>query len=441
MAQTIVMPKLGLTMTEGVLTAWHKKEGDSVAAGEKIFDVETDKLTNTVEAPCEGILRKILVSAGSTVNCLVPVGVIGTAQEDISAFTSGGPAPKQEAPASAPAPQQVAQAQPQSAASESTRVIAAPAAKKLAQEKGVDISLVTGTGPNGRITIEDVENYAKNPSIKQASSQASAPPQKISPLAAKMAAEQGIDLKTLSGIKGRIMSSHIAALAECCNPTEIRVQMSGMRKVIAKRMRESADISPRVTFDISVDMTAQKRAKEEMAKDGLKVSYTDIIVKTVSAALLAHPQLNCTVDGDHIIYRNYVNMGIAVALEEGLLVPVLNNSHVKTLAQISAEVKDLAEKAKSGSLSPDLLSGGTFTITNLGMFSIESFTPIINQPQVAILGVNRMVDTPVVIDGQITARPIMKFSLAADHRAVDGAVAAMFLSTLKKYLEQPMLML
>ena len=435
MAKTLVMPKLGLTMTEGVLTKWYKNEGDSVALGEKIFDVETDKLTNTVESPHEGILRKILVSAGTTVNCLVSVGVIAAASEDISALVadaaSGSPAP-----AAAPPPATVQSAAPAAPAAANTgRVVATPAARKLAQEKGVDLSQVAGTGPSGRVTIEDVEAHLKNPTPTATATT------KISPLAAKMAADQGVDIKSLPPTSGRIMAAHISAAgASGGASSERRVPMSGMRKVIAKRMRESVDISPTVTFDISVDMTAQKCAREEFAKNGLKISYTDIIVKTVSMALLAHPNLNSTIDGDHIVYRDYVNMGIAVALDEGLLVPVLNNAHAKTLAQISCEIKDLAEKARSGSLSPDLLGGGTFTITNLGMFDIESFSPIINQPQVAILGVNKMTDTPLVIDGQITVRPIMKFSLTADHRAVDGAVAAMFLSTLKKYLEQPMLM-
>jgi len=270
---------------------------------------------------------------------------------------------------------------------------------------------------------------------------------RISPLAAKMAAAQGIDLGSLPAIRGRIMAAHIAAAAAahatkagCSAPSpERRVPMSGMRKAIAARMRESAAISPTVSFDITVDITAQKRAQDELSKNGVQISSMDIIVKAVSTALLEHPNLNSTVDGDHIIRRDYVNMGITVALDDGLLVPVLNNSHAKTLAQISSEIQDLTGKARNGTLSPDALNGGTFTIFDLGMFDIESFTPIINQPHVAILGVNKITDTPLLINGHLSVRQIMKLSLTADHRAVDGALAAMFLSTLKRYLEQPAL--
>ena len=264
---------------------------------------------------------------------------------------------------------------------------------------------------------------------------------RISPLAAKMAVELGVDVRNLPVIKGRIMSFHVMAASEEYRRmvTERRVPRSSWQKEIAQRISESVDISPQITFDINVDMTALKSAKEDIIRGGIEVSYTDMVVKAVSAALLLHPLLNCTIDGDHFIYRDYVNMGITVALDGGAVVPVLHNVHAKTLAQISAEVAGIVEKAKSGNFSPALFTGGTFTIIDFTLFTIESFTPIINQPQVAILGMNKMANTPAIINGKIITRPTMKLSLVADHRAVDGAIAAMFLGTLKEYLEQPLL--
>ena len=442
MPQAIVMPKLGLTMTEGTLKKWYKKEGDAITLGEIIFEVETDKLTNSVESSQEGILRKVLVSEGVTVNCFVPVGVVGTENENIDDFlrgiSEGGPAAPQNVSTDADKPVQETAAASLHAPSPAGegRVIAAPAARKMAQEKGVDLTQVAGTGPGGRITIADVEKYiASSPKSETGAL-------KTSPLAAKMASELGVNLADVPQAKARIMSEDVASLAasKSAEALEQRVPMSGMRKIIAKRMRESVDISPSVTLNIGADMTAMKACKAALASEGLKVSYTDLLVKIVSKVLMEFPLLNSTIDGTDIIYKRYVNMGVAVALDDGLVVPVIKNTHIKTLAQISDEIKNMAAKAKEGKLGLDSLTGGTFTISNLGMFGIESFTPIINQPEVAILGVNSMSDTVVCVDGEIIVRPMMRFSLTADHRAVDGAVAAHFLSKFKKYLEMPALL-
>lgn len=435
MAQTVVMPKLGLTMTEGKIAAWLKKEGDAVKSGEGLFDVETDKLTNTIEASSDGILRKIIVAEGETVPCLEAIAIIAGADENIDGLVGASAAApaaaaETEKPASAAAP-----SAPPAAAAGGV-VVASPAAKKLAKDKGIDLAQVAGTGPKGRITIEDVEKFLASPAAAQP---------KASGLAAKMAADKGIDLSTVTASGGgRIMSADVKAAAGAGaavpNAQEIK-PLSGMRKVIAKRMRESQDISPTVNYVIPVDMTAMKAAKAELASEGIKVSYTDILVKLTARTLMEFPLLNCSIDGDTMILKNYVNMGVAVALNDGLLVPVVTNAHAKCITEISAEIKSLAEKARSGQISPDNLQGGTFTISNLGMFGIESFTPIINQPEVAILGANAMVDTVVAVDGVPTVRPIMKLSLTADHRAVDGAVAAQFMAKLKKYLEKPSLLL
>jgi pyruvate dehydrogenase E2 component (dihydrolipoamide acetyltransferase) len=276
---------------------------------------------------------------------------------------------------------------------------------------------------------------------------------KASGLARKIAAEQGVGLAGVEA-SGRIMAADVRAAAvassaaaaasstagafEAC---EVTTPMSGMRRIIAQRMRESVDTSPTVTFDISVDVTVLKSLRADLAGEGRKISFTDLLAYVVSRLLLDHPLLNCRIEGDNIITRNYVNLGIAVALEEGLLVPVVANAHLLSLAELSLRIKSLAEGARGGSLSPDALMGGSFTITNLGMYGIESFTPIINQPEVAILGVNAITETPVVIDGEVRIRPLMKLSLTTDHRAVDGSVAAQFLMQLKKLLEKPALLL
>jgi pyruvate dehydrogenase E2 component (dihydrolipoamide acetyltransferase) len=423
-------------MTEGQLVKWLKAEGDTIALGEEIFEVETDKLTKAAESTAEGTLLKIIVQAGETVECLIPVGIIGAENEDIAALLAeaGTSAAPEAAPAASAAAQvEGSKAAPAaSAAASGARVVASPTAKKLAKEKGVDLALLTGSGPNGRITKEDVEEFLAKPTPK------------ASGLAAKIAAEKGVDLASVEA-DGRIMSADVlkaAAGASLDFAAEETIRpMSGMRKVIARRMRESVDISPTVTFDISVDVTALANVRADLAAAELKASYTDLLAMATSRLLLEFPLLNCRVDGDNLVLRNYVNLGIAVALDEGLLVPVIKNAHLKGLGALSAEIKELAGNARAGSLSPDALSGGTFTITNLGMFGIESFSPIINQPEVAILGVNAITKTPVVAGDEIVIRPLMKLSLTADHRAVDGSVAAQFLAKLKMTLEKPALLL
>jgi pyruvate dehydrogenase E2 component (dihydrolipoamide acetyltransferase) len=278
--------------------------------------------------------------------------------------------------------------------------------------------------------LQDVESFLAKPNVR------------VSGLAKKIALEEGIDLDKVSA-DGRIMASDLQKYTSGSSEQELeeRQPMSRMRKTIAVRMRESRDISPDVAYDISVDMSAMKAVKADLASEGVKVSYTDLLVRIVSRLLLSFPLLNCSVDGDSLIIKRYANIGVAVALPEGLVVPVIKNAHKKGLVEISNEMNSLAESAKSGNLNPDDMSGGSFTITNLGMFGIESFTPIINQPEVAILGVNAISDNVVMVNGEIKTLPIMKLSLVADHRAVDGAVAAQFLSKLKQFLEKPATML
>ena len=436
MAKVVVMPKLGLTMTEGTVSSWLKKAGDAVKEGEPLFEVETDKLTNTIEASATGVLRKIIAGEGVTVPVLDKIAVIAAADEDISGLLAPGAAPAAAAPAASAAP--AAAAAPERPAGE--RVVASPRAKKLAREKGIDIALVTGTGPNGRVTEEDVENYKAAPAAP------AEPAVKASPLAAKVAADAGIDLADVPN-HGRVLAQDILSYLEnsrekgAAAEREETVAMNGMRKAIAKNMLNSHMTSPTVTFNLGVDMTAMKDYREQLKGKDIKVSYTDLLVKFVAKALTEYPLLNCSVADNKIIYKHYVNMGVAVALDNGLVVPNVPDADKKSLTQIHDEVKDLAEKARSGGLPMEALKGGTFTITNLGMYGIESFSPIINQPEVAILGVTTMEDKVVVRNGEMVIRPIMNLSLTADHRVVDGSVAAEFLQRVKTLLENPALML
>jgi pyruvate dehydrogenase E2 component (dihydrolipoamide acetyltransferase) len=430
MAEFVLMPKMGLTMTEGFLTNWRKSEGDTVYKGDVLFDVETDKLTNEFEAKTSGFLRKILVNE-ETVKILVPVAIIGTADEDISELLKQADGGAEAAPEKEEAP--IKEAVP-TAAKIKDRVKISPRAKKTAQELNVDYNMVTGTGPDGAITEDDIRKFAEEK-----------PKNKISPTAAVVARQLSVDTEKIHK-DTRIMKEDVVKykldenLTKYADPQEYRSTMSTMRKVIAQRMLESVQISPTVSYNIKIDTTALKKLREEL-KDEAKVSYTDIMVKIVSKVLMDFPLLNSTVDGNVIVTRNYVNMGVAVALPAGLLVPVVKFSNVKGLKDISKEIKDLGERAKTNKLTPDELTGGTFTISNLGMFGIESFTPIINQPEVAILGVNAIVQEPVAINGEIVIKPMMNLSLTADHRVVDGAVAAEFMSKLKEYMEKPGLLL
>ena len=247
---------------------------------------------------------------------------------------------------------------------------------------------------------------------------------------------------------GRVLAADILAAVQKGasapaeeKPREETVPMNGMRKAIARNMLNSHMTSPTVTFNLGVDMTELKKLREQLKSEDIKVSYTDILVKVVAVALTEFPLLNCSVEDNKIIYKHYVNMGVAVALDNGLVVPNVPDADKKSLTEISAEVKELAKLAREGGLPMDRLTGGTFTITNLGMYGIESFSPIINQPEVAILGVNTMEDKVVVVDGEICVRPIMNLSLTADHRVVDGSVAAQFLQRIKKLMEKPALLL
>ncbi|AVP63427.1 2-oxo acid dehydrogenase subunit E2 [Clostridium botulinum] len=435
MGKLEVMPKLGLTMTEGELVKWHKKEGDTIKVGETLFDVATDKLTNNVEAKADGVVRKILVDEGAVVECLKPVAIIGDKDEDISNLLKESLQDNKKNEVEKEVKESKEEIKDNRKIKKGERIKISPIAKRFAKENDVDIQLLDGTGPEGRIVLKDVKAYIENNKNNI----------KTSPVAGKMAKDLGVNLEELKK-DGRIMKEDILEFSQKSTfavgeeASERRVKMSTMRKVIASRMSESSKISPTVTYDIEVDMTNLKRLKDQI-KNEWKVTYTDLLVKIVSKVLIQYPLVNCSIEEDEMIFRNYVNIGVAVALEEGLVVPVVKYANQKGLKDISIEVKELAQKAKNNGLTEENSTGGTFTITNLGMFGIKSFSPIINQPEVAILGVNMITNTPVVENGEIVIKPLMNLSLTADHRAVDGAVAAQFLKEVKKYMEKPELLI
>ena len=431
MAHEVIMPKLGMTMIEGKLIKWLKKEGDMVNLGDPVFELETDKLTNTAEAMYEGVLLKILGNEGDIYPCFAVLGVVGKPDEDISEIMNKATGATADKPAAPAQPEISPKDEPAAPVLQGGRIIASPAARKLARENGIELAFVSPSGPNGRIVLRDVEGFIN-----------SGTPARASGLAKKMAADAGIGIASIPAT-GRVMAADVKKFicSASSEALEERVPMSGMRATIARRMSESQSTSPTVNYVISTDMTALRETKRSLADAGISVSYTDLIVKIVAKTLPDFPNLNCTIDGEDVIYKRYVSLGVAVALEDGLLVPVVKNAHIKGLAEISAEIKSLAELAREGRITPDALSGGTFTISNLGTFGIESFTPIINQPEVAILGVNAIQDTVVAVDGVPCVRPMMKLSLTADHRVADGAVAAAFLAKVKKVIENPSLLL
>lgn len=430
MGQLIVMPKLGLTMTEGKIVKWYKQEGDVVQKGDTIFGVETDKLTNDIDATVGGILRKI-IHPGGVVQVLKPVGIIAEADEDISDLL----AQTESVPVNVVEAEKSMQLKEKTVEKTENRVMASPKAKKLAKELGINLEKISGTGISGSITERDVLEYDNSPQSKV----------KSSPAAEKLAAGLGIDMENILKNE-RIMKNDVVEywnfkrLQEMAQPEEYREAMSAMRRVISERMSYSQNTSATVNYSLSVDTREMQRLRENL-KPVFKVTYTDIIVKILSRVLLEFPFLNSSVEDDEIITRNYVNMGVAVALNEGLIVPVIKYANVKGIEAISEEIKSLAEKARTNTLQPDEMTGGTFTVTNLGMFGIESFTPIINQPEVAILGISTIKEVATNVNGQLQFIPMMNLSLTADHRVVDGSVAAQFMNRVKEYMENPCILM
>lgn len=415
--EVILMPRLSDTMTEGVIAEWHKKIGDSVKKGELLAEIETDKATMELESYKNGKLLYVGAQKGDKVpvNALLCIiGEEGKVDVDkiVAAAKGGGSTSSAEAkPAEAKTEQPVAQAVPVQVATptstENGRVKASPLAKKLAEEKGIDISQVTGSGDGGRIIKADVDSFKP---------------------AAQTAAAKGAAAPLTSVPAGQVSFDE--------------VPVSQMRKVIAKRLGESLFTAPHfyVTMTIDMDNAVAARARIN-EKAPVKISFNDLVLKACAIALKQHPVINSSWLGDKIRVNHHVNIGVAVAIEDGLLVPVVRFADSKSLSQISTEVKDFAARAKAKKLQPSDWEGSTFTISNLGMFGVDEFTAIINPPDACILAVSGISEVPVVKDGVVKPGNVMKVTLSCDHRVVDGASGAAFLQTLKSLLEEPLRML
>ncbi|MGD8807153.1 MAG: dihydrolipoamide acetyltransferase family protein [Chloroflexota bacterium] len=448
MATDVIMPKVDMDQETGTVARWLKNEGDEVRQGEVILEIETDKVAIDVEAPASGILTNILVGEGET----VPIAaVIATILDPGEGPPGEGPPPGERPPAAGEAAPELATSP---AAASGNGVPVTPVARNVARASGVDLTTVTGSGPRGKVTRKDVEQ-------RLAAAQSQAKPAKpyATPAARRVAGERNVDLASLSGSgpDGRIQAADVLSAAQAtvdaATPAVEVMPLRGKRRTIAERLTASYQSTPHIHFRASIDMTGFNEARSRLnaqaeKSGGTRISTTALLAKIVAQTLVLHPWLNSSfkaAQGDQeaevYLYRD-VNLGIAVALADGLIVPVVRDAANKGLAQIAAEVEDLAARARDGQLAPAEVRDGTFTISNLGPFDVEEFTAIINPPQAAILAVGAT--KPDVVpddDGQIVVRPIMRITLAADHRVIDGAVAAHFMADLQARLESPVLLL
>lgn len=421
MEEVVLMPRLSDTMTEGVIAGWQKNVGDTVKKGEVLADIETDKATMELESYKDGILLYQGARAGEKILVNDLLCIIGQPGLDVNAIVAAVKAGGASAPAAAipvattAAPAPVAQAATAPAAAAPAvvndgRIFASPLAKKVASEKGIDLRYVKGSGDNGRITKTDVDAYT--------------------PAAASAA--------PASAVKAAAVATAAPAGVESFD----EVPVSQMRKTIARRLSESLFTAPHFYLTMSIDMDAAVAARAKINEVApVKVSFNDMVLKATALALKQHPKVNSSWLGDKIRYNHHINIGVAVAVEDGLLVPVVRFADTKSLSQIGAEVKEYAQKAKDKKLQPADWEGSTFTISNLGMFGIDQFTAIINPPDSCILAVGGISQVPVVKNGQVVPGNIMKVTMSCDHRSVDGATGAAFLQTLKSLLEEPLRML
>lgn len=403
MANVELMPKLGMTMTSGKITKWLKKEGDKVEQGEPLLEIETDKVTMEEEATYSGVLLKILAKEGETVPVNQPIAIIGQQGENVedllkqSNIIEEQKEPHQNEPIEE-TKKPISQGEQTSIP---TKPRATPVARKIAKEHDIDLTQIKGSGPSGRIQRKDVEEYLKN--LQQR----------------KLPIQEEPKSQPVSYTR--------------------TIPLTGMRGIIANKMKQSVNTAPHyyVTMDINMEEILKLREALSEKVQNAKISINTFIIKAVALAIKKYPIINSFVDNDQIILKEQINIGLAVALEEGLIVPVIREADKKGLSEIAYEERQLIEKAREGKLTPDEYSGGSFTISNLGMFDVTRFTAIINQPEVAILAVGKIKDTPIVQNGQIGIKPIMEVTLSSDHRVIDGAVAAKFLKKIKEILEDP----
>jgi pyruvate dehydrogenase E2 component (dihydrolipoamide acetyltransferase) len=414
MATRIDMPQLGLTMEKGTILQWLKAEGEKVEKGQPVVLIQTEKVEYEVEAPAAGTLLKHVVAEGAELPVGAAMGVLGEPGEDVSGLLAGAPVlaePRAESREPSPVPPIAPAAVPSPAApirAAGERVKISPVARKLAQEHGIDIEPLRGTGPEGRIVREDVER-----AIAEKSREPRA---------------ESREPRAVRGEEPKVVPESIP--------------LTGIRKVIFDRMGQSWRESARVTLFVDADMTEMVKLRQARASDwerqiGVKPSYSDLIHLAVARALRAEPRINCRLDGQSVRIRKEINLAFAIDLGEGLVAAVIKDADRKSLGDLVKAARYLAERARSNRLAPDEISDGTFTVTNLGSFGIEYFTPIINPPQAGILGVGKIMEKPVVLNGGIHIRSMMTLCLVFDHRVIDGAPAATFLAKVKELLEQP----
>jgi pyruvate dehydrogenase E2 component (dihydrolipoamide acetyltransferase) len=461
MSEPLLIPKLGNTVEDVTIIEWMVEDGAQVSKGQEVLEIETDKSTFAVEATADGYIHFAPFDTGDVVPVFTVVAVIGEkedvfpSQEPEPQAEEAAPAVEEETPASEPEGVAPA-ATPAATASDEGRLAVSPRARHLAEKKGVDLSQVTPSGPGGRIIERDVIAYLEQRPA-------------VTPVARKMAEDAGLDVERLTGtgIGGRITKKDVEAAlaARAAEPAHDvpaampaapaplpegdvleRKPLTGIRKIIAQRMGESVHTTARVTLVMEADVTEfvamRQRLKAQVAEEwGFAPGYNDLLGFIVARLLRQYPFMNARLTPDAIEYMAHVNLGMAVDTDRGLVVPNIKDADKKSLREFGAEFRELVKQARSGRISPDHLTGGTFTITSLGAFDVDAFTPVINMPEAAILGVGRIAPKPVVKDGEIVIREMMTLSLVFDHRLVDGAPAARFQREIKRYLEDPYLIL
>lgn len=456
MAIELRMLQMDQTMTKGKIGKWLVKEGDTITQGQPLLEIETDKVVHEQESPTDGVIAQLLAEEGTNVPVNAILAIIGAPGEEVARVEVGAtaeqpPPPQPEQPKATPSI--TTEREGDSAAT----LKVSPAARQLAEKLAINLTAVKASGPGGRILESDVQRYID---LRGEAPAAETSRLKASPLARRLAKEHGLDLSAImgSGPEGRIVRDDVlqaasaaptptAPVVETVTPqqaTEV-ISMSGIREIIAERMTLSVQTNASVTLHTEVDATAfvelRGMLNDKLQAREVNLTYTDLLVKVVANALQEHPRLNATLTDDGIHLLSEINIGVAVALEDGLVVPVVRNADKKRLSEISAQVSDFAERARRNQLTPGELQGGTFTITNLGNFGIDAFTPIINPPESAILGVGRILKKPVVHEDEIAIRSMLTLSLTFDHRVIDGAPAAQFLQTVAGYIQDPYLLL
>jgi pyruvate dehydrogenase E2 component (dihydrolipoamide acetyltransferase) len=451
-AVEVVVPMLGVTVERGKIVEWLKKEGDPVQKGEIIFIVEVEKATTEVESPASGILAKIILPAGIEVPILSLAAVITAPGEALPPqYAAAQPGPAAAAAAPQAAPDAVTETTPEEPAAPAPAAAgqgyAVPAARKMAKDRGISLSSIRGTGPDGVILVKDVEAAA---AAGPKAAAPAGPEPKASTLAKRLAGKEGVDLGAVAGtgVRGRIMTSDVAASKGKAPAPEVRegfgvkIPMSSVRKVIARRMSESAFTAPHIYFFSEVCMDPLLNFRGRLAADfekkfGIKPSVNDFLVKAVAMNIVDFPMLNGQVKGDEIHIMPEINVGLAVAVSEGLIVPALSNVDRAGLVEIARQREDLIARARKGRLSLAEMERGTFTVSSLAQFDITHFTAILNPPQSGILSVGKTDEKLFLVDGQVRQKRVAVLGLSVDHRIIDGAVAADFLQNLKWKLERP----